>query len=142
MATQNKNQGNNPNQTQSAQGQNNPGQNNPSQNNPGQKPGRDQNQNDQTQNDQDDDGQDQNDQGQSGDRRGFASMDSDKQREIASKGGRVAHQSGNAHEFDSEEARAAGRKSGESSVQNRTQDSESSGDRASSGQTGRGRSAE
>lgn len=37
--------------------------------------------------------------------RGFASMDEDKQREIASKGGKAAHASGNAHEFDSEEAR-------------------------------------
>ncbi|CEE45174.1 hypothetical protein XAC908_650033 [Xanthomonas citri pv. citri] len=31
--------------------------------------------------------------------RGFASMDEDKQREIASKGGKAAHESGNAHEF-------------------------------------------
>src|SRR5436305_983919 len=47
------------------------------------------------------------------DRRGFASMDDEKQREIASKGGRAAHDSGNAHEFTSEEAREAGRKGGE-----------------------------
>ncbi len=40
--------------------------------------------------------------------RGFASMDPDKQREIASKGGHAAHESGHAHEFSSEEARAAG----------------------------------
>lgn len=45
--------------------------------------------------------------------RGFASMDAAKQREIASKGGRAAHQKGTAHEFNSEEARAAGRKGGE-----------------------------
>lgn len=44
--------------------------------------------------------------------RGFASMDQDKQREIASKGGRAAHQSGNAHEFDTMEAREAGRRGG------------------------------
>jgi len=44
--------------------------------------------------------------------RGFASMDRSKQREIASKGGRAAHQKGTAHEFDSSEARAAGRKGG------------------------------
>jgi uncharacterized protein len=44
--------------------------------------------------------------------RGFAGMDEDKQREIASKGGKAAHESGNAHEFDSEEAREAGRKGG------------------------------
>ncbi|MEC3890403.1 KGG domain-containing protein [Xanthomonas campestris] len=51
--------------------------------------------------------------------RGFASMDEDKQREIASKGGKAAHASGNAHEFDSEEAREAGRKGGESVSQDR-----------------------
>jgi general stress protein YciG len=42
--------------------------------------------------------------------RGFAAMDPLRQREIASLGGRAAHQSGHAHEFTSEEARAAGRK--------------------------------
>ena len=40
--------------------------------------------------------------------RGFAAMDPARQREIASLGGRAAHQSGHAHEFTSEEARAAG----------------------------------
>jgi general stress protein YciG len=40
--------------------------------------------------------------------RGFASMDPQKQREIAAEGGRAAHASGNAHEFNSEEARRAG----------------------------------
>ena len=40
-------------------------------------------------------------------KRGFASMDEDKQREIASKGGKAAHEKGTAHEFDSEEARKA-----------------------------------
>lgn len=45
--------------------------------------------------------------------RGFASMDPSKQREIASKGGRAAHQKGTAHQWTSEEARAAGRKGGE-----------------------------
>jgi uncharacterized protein len=44
--------------------------------------------------------------------RGFASMDRTKQREIASKGGRAAHAKGTAHEFDSGEAREAGRKGG------------------------------
>jgi general stress protein YciG len=47
-------------------------------------------------------------------KRGFASMDGDKQRQIASKGGRAAHAKGTAHEWTSEEARAAGRKGGES----------------------------
>jgi general stress protein YciG len=42
--------------------------------------------------------------------RGFAAMDPQRQKEIASLGGRAAHQSGHAHEFSSEEARAAGRK--------------------------------
>ena len=46
-------------------------------------------------------------------KRGFASMDSNKQREIASKGGRAAHAKGTAHEFTSDEARVAGRKGGE-----------------------------
>ena len=46
-------------------------------------------------------------------KRGFASMDRAKQREIASKGGRAAHAKGTAHEFTSDEARVAGRKGGE-----------------------------
>ncbi len=45
----------------------------------------------------------------SGSKRGFASMDEDRRREIASKGGKAAHEKGTAHEFDSEEAREAGR---------------------------------
>jgi len=53
------------------------------------------------------------DRGSSG-KRGFASMDEDKQREIASKGGKAAHEKGTAHEFSSEEARQAGRKGGKS----------------------------
>ena len=51
--------------------------------------------------------------------RGFASMDRERQREIASLGGRAAHQRGTAHEFDSAEAREAGRKGGEAVSQNR-----------------------
>jgi general stress protein YciG len=47
-------------------------------------------------------------------KRGFASMDNEKQRLIASKGGRAAHAKGTAHEWSPEEARAAGRKGGES----------------------------
>ena len=46
-------------------------------------------------------------------RRAFASMDDEQQREIASKGGKAAHESGHAHEFNSEEAREAGHKGGE-----------------------------
>lgn len=44
-------------------------------------------------------------------RRGFAAMDPEVQRQIASQGGRAAHAGGKAHEFTSEEARAAGAKS-------------------------------
>src|SRR5215510_2336412 len=44
--------------------------------------------------------------------RRFASMDRSKQRDIASKGGKAAHQKGTAHEWTSEEAREAGRKGG------------------------------
>jgi general stress protein YciG len=51
--------------------------------------------------------------------RGFASMDQEKQREIARKGGKAAHEKGTAHEFTSEEARAAGKKGGESVSRNR-----------------------
>jgi general stress protein YciG len=51
--------------------------------------------------------------------RGFASMDRSKQKEIASKGGRAAHAKGTAHEFDSGEARDAGRKGGVAVSRNR-----------------------
>ena len=46
-------------------------------------------------------------------RRGFASMSAEKQREIASKGGRAAHEKGTAHEWTADEARNAGRKGGQ-----------------------------
>ena len=45
--------------------------------------------------------------------RGFAAMDQERQREIARKGGKAAHERGTAHEFTTDEARAAGRKGGE-----------------------------
>lgn len=51
--------------------------------------------------------------GERKERRGFASMSPEKQREIASKGGRAAHAKGTAHEWTSEEARSAGRKGGQ-----------------------------
>lgn len=51
--------------------------------------------------------------------RGFASMDPEKQKEIARKGGRAAHAKGTAHEFTSDEARSAGRKGGEAVSRNR-----------------------
>ena len=52
-----------------------------------------------------------NNQGGGNSNRGFASMDPQKQREIASEGGRAAHASGHAHEFNSQEAREAGKQS-------------------------------
>ncbi|MBE9212248.1 stress-induced protein [Plectonema cf. radiosum LEGE 06105] len=58
------------------------------------------------------------------DQRGFASMDEEKQREIASKGGKAAHEKGNAHEFSSEEAREAGKKGGEVTSQDKEHMSE------------------
>ena len=51
--------------------------------------------------------------------RGFASMDPEKQRAIASKGGKAAHAKGTAHEFTPEEAREAGRKGGQKVSQDR-----------------------
>ncbi|HZH95210.1 MAG TPA: KGG domain-containing protein [Flavisolibacter sp.] len=48
-------------------------------------------------------------------RRGFAAMDSEKQRQIASQGGRAAHQQGVAHRWTSAEASEAGRKGGQNS---------------------------
>jgi general stress protein YciG len=45
-------------------------------------------------------------------RRGFAAMDREQVREFARRGGAAAHRAGTAHEFTSEEARAAGRKGG------------------------------
>jgi general stress protein YciG len=50
-------------------------------------------------------------QNQSTQNRGFASMDPERQRAIASKGGKAAHEKGTAHEFTSEEARRAGSQS-------------------------------
>jgi general stress protein YciG len=62
--------------------------------------------------------------------RGFASMDRAKQREIASKGGKAAHQKGTAHEWTSEEARDAGRKGGIASHQRRREQTGGPGERA------------
>lgn len=45
-------------------------------------------------------------------KRGFAAMDPERQKAIASKGGRAAHEKGTAHEWSGEEAKAAGRKGG------------------------------
>lgn len=76
---------------------------------------------------------------QSGDtsNRGFASMDPERQREIASEGGKAAHASGNAHEFTSEEARKAGSMSHKNDG-NRQSGSESDGGSRQSGSGGSG----
>jgi general stress protein YciG len=58
--------------------------------------------------------------------RGFASMDRSKQRDIASKGGKAAHQKGTAHEWTSEEAREAGRKGGMASHRRKQEQGEES----------------
>ena len=74
---------------------------------------------------------------QSGDtsNRGFASMDPERQREIASEGGRAAHASGNAHEFTSEEARKAG------SMSHKNDGNRQSGSQGSGGGGGGGNNA-
>lgn len=48
-------------------------------------------------------------------RRGFAAMSPERQREIASQGGRAAHEQGVAHQWNRDEARAAGKKGGQAS---------------------------
>ena len=68
--------------------------------------------------------------------RGFASMDRAKQREIASKGGKAAHQKGTAHEWTSEEARDAGRKGGLASHKRRREQMQASGSNATSDDRG------
>jgi general stress protein YciG len=82
-----------------------------------------------------------NDQGTNGasrtSNRGFASMDPQRQREIASQGGRAAHEKGTAHEFSSEEARAAGRKGGQA----RSENSRAGKSQASQGSSSQGDSA-
>jgi uncharacterized protein len=56
--------------------------------------------------------------------RGFAAMDPEKQKRIASEGGRAAHRQGVAHEWSRDEARQAGRKGGQIVSQNRDHMSE------------------
>lgn len=56
--------------------------------------------------------------------RGFAAMDPEKQKRIASEGGRAAHRQGVAHEWSRDEAREAGRKGGQIVSQNRDHMSE------------------
>ena len=56
----------------------------------------------------------------SGNRRGFAGMSDQRQREIAAAGGRAAHKQGTAHEFSPAEARSAGQKGGHAVSRNRS----------------------
>ncbi|ABI59577.1 KGG domain-containing protein [Nitrosomonas eutropha] len=67
--------------------------------------------------------------------KGFASMDEDKQRQIASKGGKAAHEKGAAHEFDSEEAREAGKKGGQSSSSSAAKTSGNTANTSTSGKS-------
>lgn len=64
--------------------------------------------------------------------RGFAGMSPEKQRSIASKGGRAAHRKGSAHEFTSEEGRLAGRKGGQARARNRSARLSGNGNNSSS----------
>lgn len=52
-------------------------------------------------------------------KRGFAAMDPERQREIASRGGKAAHKRGTAHQFSTDEAKAAGAKGGATVAANR-----------------------
>ena len=70
--------------------------------------------------------------------RGFASMDRAKQREIASKGGKAAHQKGTAHEWTSEEARDAGRKGGIASHRRRREQQGGTTGEATTSEAGEG----
>jgi len=70
--------------------------------------------------------------------RGFASMDPQRQREIASEGGRAAHEKGTAHEFTSEEAREAGRKGGMARSANRRNSTNSGNSGSNSGSSSSG----
>ena len=56
-------------------------------------------------------------------RRGFAGMDPALVKDLASRGGKAAHEQGTAHEFTTEEARAAGKKGGLASHKPRTRKS-------------------
>lgn len=59
-------------------------------------------------------------------KRGFAAMSPERQREIASLGGRAAHQQGVAHEWSTDEARQAGKKGGQASGKRRSTDRDDS----------------
>jgi hypothetical protein len=64
--------------------------------------------------------------------RGFAAMDPERRRRISSDGGKAAHLKGTAHEFDHDEARAAGRKGGKATAAaHATRDARAPGDASS-----------
>ncbi|HSI94544.1 MAG: KGG domain-containing protein [Methylophilaceae bacterium] len=71
-----------------------------------------------------------------GSNRGFAAMDEDKQREIASKGGKAAHEKGTAHEFSSQQAAEAGSKGGKAAHAKGTAHEFSSQEAAAAGRKG------
>jgi general stress protein YciG len=71
-----------------------------------------------------------------GSNRGFAAMDESKQREIASKGGKAAHEKGTAHEFTSEQAALAGSKGGKAAHAKGTAHEFSSQEAAAAGRKG------
>ncbi len=71
-----------------------------------------------------------------GSNRGFAAMDQDKQREIASKGGKAAHEKGTAHEFSSQQAAEAGSKGGKAAHAKGTAHEFSSQEAAAAGRKG------
>lgn len=71
-------------------------------------------------------------------KRGFGSMDEERQREIAAKGGRSAHEKGTAHEFSSDEASAAGRRAHESGKAHEFSSEEARQAGAKGGQSSRG----
>lgn len=73
---------------------------------------------------------------QGGSNRGFAAMDQEKQREIASKGGKAAHAKGTAHEFDSRTAAEAGSKGGKAAHAKGTAHEFSSKEAAEAGRKG------
>lgn len=75
-------------------------------------------------NSNDEEGRDQNTERKRTANRGFAAMDREKQKRIASEGGRAAHRQGVAHEWSRDEAREAGRKGGQIVSQNREHMSE------------------
>lgn len=68
--------------------------------------------------------------------RGFAGMDPQKQRDIASKGGKAAHALGTAHEFTSAEAAEAGRKGGRAAHMKGTAHQFNSAEAAEAGRKG------